>query len=165
MPPEQVVDYPNRRKTSSKVTKWVVVLLLLVSVALMVVVSVGGWALLQGAKAVQIAYVAVFVLCALLIARWRSGVLPVVAALAMVLLIFAAVSGPEWLDRDQPGFAASALPPDVLGLLTLVLVPVQVLLMAFALSGFRQRWQVEVDVPRDDDERRRPGRGAVALPG
>jgi len=167
---EKVFDYPNQTKASSKVTKWVTVLLLLVSAALVTIVSLGGWEALQGARVLQITYILLFVLCAFFIARWRSGVLPVVAALAMVLLIFAAIAGPQWFDRDKRGFEDTALAPEVLGLITLLIVPVQVLLIAFSMSGFRQRWNVEVerdaddDADRDDDYDRRRGRGAVAMP-
>src|SRR3712207_1924356 len=96
-----VLEYPNRDKASSKMTKAIVVLLILVSAALMVIVTVGGWEALQGAKGVQVAYIAVYLIIGFYIARWRSGMLPVIAALAMILLIFAAVSGPEWFSRDK----------------------------------------------------------------
>ena len=79
---EKVFDYPNRKKASSKTTKWVVVLLLIVSVVLMAIVAVGGWAVLQGAKAMLVGYMLIFLLCAFFVARWRSGVLPVIAALS-----------------------------------------------------------------------------------
>jgi hypothetical protein len=72
-------------------------------------------------------------------------VLPLIAALAIVLLIFAAVSAPAWFDRDGAGFTDPALPSELLGLLTSLLVPVQLLLIAVAMSGFRQAWNVEVE--------------------
>ena len=164
-----VIDYPNRDKASSKTTKAVVVLLLLVTAALMAIVTIGGWDKLQGAKLLQVAYILLFLICAFFIARWRSGLLPVAAALAIILLIFAAVSGPEWFARDKDGFEDPALDAAILGLITLIIVPVQVLLIAAAMVGFSQNWQVEVerraDQPRrkaDDD--RREGGGAVAAP-
>lgn len=144
------LDYPNRRKSSSQMTKAVVIFLLLASAALMLIITVGGWEALQGAQILQCAYIALYGLSAFLIARWRSGMLPVVAALAVILLIFAAVSGPEWFARDKDGFDDPMLPSSVVGLLTLLLVPVQILLMAFAMSGFRQAWYVEVEVEPDD---------------
>jgi hypothetical protein len=161
-----VIDYPNRDKASSKATKAVVVLLLLVTAALMTIVTVGGWEKLQGAKVVQVAYIVLFLICAFYIARWRSGLLPVAAALAIILLIFAAVSGPEWFARDKEGFDQPALDANILGLITLIIVPVQVLLIAFAMSGFRQNWQVEVERRADDrgSDDRRQGGGAVAAP-
>jgi hypothetical protein len=156
-----VIDYPNRDKASSKATKAVVVLLLLVTAGLMAIVTIGGWEKLQGAKALQVAYIALYLICAFYIARWRSGLLPVAAALAIILLIFAAVSGPEWFARDKEGFDQPALDANILGLVTLLIVPVQVLVIAFAMSGFRQNWQVEVERRSDD---RRQGGGAVAAP-
>jgi hypothetical protein len=77
-----VIDHPNRRKAASKVTRALVAALLLVSAALILVVTVGGWDALEGAEAVQIAYVALCVPMAFLVARWNRGVLPVAAALA-----------------------------------------------------------------------------------
>ena len=42
------------------------------------------------------------------VARWNRGVLPVAAALAIILLIFAAVAGPAWFARDKTGFTNPA---------------------------------------------------------
>ena len=147
-----VIERPNRRKVASKVTKALVVLLLLVSAALILVVTIGGWDVLEGAKALQIAYVALYVLMAFLVARWNRGVLPVAAALAIVMLIFAAIAGPQWFERDKEGFAQPALDASVLGLVTLLIVPVQALLILASMQAFRQAWNVEVE--------RRPDSGA-----
>ena len=149
------IEHPNRRKATSKVTKVLVVLLLLVSAVLILIVTIGGWDALQGAKAVQIAYIALYVLMAVLVARWNRGVLPVAAALAIIMLIFAAIAGPAWFERDKEGFADPALDPSVLGLVTLLLVPVQALLILAAMSGFRQAWNVEVERRPDDGARER----------
>jgi hypothetical protein len=147
------IEHPNREKASSKATKAIVILLLLVSAGLVVIVTIGGWSALEGAKAVQIGYIVLYLVIAFYVARWNRGVLPVAAALAIILLIFAAVSGPAWFDRDKTGFTDPALPSDVLGLITLLIVPVQVLLIAFSMQGFAQAWNVEVerrqDPPRD----------------
>lgn len=160
--PDVVLEYPNRDKASSKATKAVVVLLILVSAALMAIVTIGGWDKLQGAKPIQIAYIAIYLLVAFYIARWRSGLLPVAAALAIILLIFAAVSGPEWFARDKEGFTDPALDSSVLGLVTLLLVPVQILLIGFAMSGFRQNWHVEVERQADSPRRRSSGSSGAA---
>jgi hypothetical protein len=72
-------------------------------------------------------------------------VLPVAAALAIILLIFAAVAGPSWFDRDKTGFTEPTLNEDVLGLITFIIVPVQIFLIAFAMRGFQQAWNVEVE--------------------
>src|SRR4051794_34554698 len=52
-----VIDHPNRRRAASRVTQVIVVLLLLLSAVLIAVVTIGGWEELQGAKALQIAYI------------------------------------------------------------------------------------------------------------
>jgi hypothetical protein len=144
------IEHPNRGKAASKVTRAIVVVLLLVSAALVTIVTVGGWDVLQGAKALQIAYILVYLVLAFFVLRWSRGVLPVAAALAIILLIFAAVSAPAWFDRDKPGFADPTLDEGILGLVTALIVPVQILLVAFAMSGFRQAWNVEVERPADE---------------
>jgi hypothetical protein len=155
------IEHPNRRKAASKLTRVIVVLLLLVSAFLVTVVTIGGWDVLQGAKALQIAYIAVYLVIAFFVLRWSRGVLPVAAALAIVLLIFAAVSAPAWFDRDKPGFADPAIDEGILGLITALLVPVQLLLITFAMSGFRQAWNVEVERPVDEPPPERPGHPAA----
>ena len=151
-----VIEHPNREKASSKATKAVVVLLLLASVALMLIVTIGGWDVLEGAKAVQIGYMLVYVVMAFYVARWNRGVLPVAAALGIILLIFAAVATPEWFDRDKEGFSNPTINEDVLGLITAILIPVQVLLIAFAMRGFSQAWNVEVERSADGSTRAAP---------
>ena len=143
------IEHPNRAKASSKATKAIVILLLLVSAGLVLIVTIGGWSALQGAKALQIGYIAVYLVIAFYVARWNRGVLPVAAALAIVLLIFAAVSTPAWFDRDKTGFTNPALDSDLLGLITALIVPVQILLIAFAMQGFAQAWNVEVERRHD----------------
>jgi hypothetical protein len=152
-----VIEHPNRDKAASKATKAVVFLLLLVSVALMLIVTIGGWSTLQGAKPVQIGYIAVYLIIAFYVARWNRGVLPVAAALAILLAIFAAVAVPGWFDRDSPGFAQPAIDASVLGLVTALIIPVQILLIAFAMRGFTQAWNVEVERSAPAP---RPSRGA-----
>ncbi len=151
-----VIEHPNRQKASSKATKFVTVLLLLASAGLMVIVTIGGWDALVGAKALQIAYILLYVGMAYLVLRWNRGILPVAAALAIILAIFSAVSAPEWFDRDKEGFTNPALDESVLGMVTWILVPVQVLLIGFAMRGFQQAWNVEVERPADG----RSGHGA-----
>lgn len=162
------IEHPNRKKGSSKVTRLIVVVLLLASAGLLAIITWGGWDTLEGAKPLQIAYILLYVLMAFLVLRWSRGILPVASALAIIMLIFAAVSTPQWFDRDKSGFANPTLDEGVLGLLTALMVPLQILLIAFAMSGFRQAWNVEVehhpdeDPPPDQDERdteRRPERG------
>ncbi|HET8758332.1 MAG TPA: hypothetical protein VFM58_20100 [Solirubrobacteraceae bacterium] len=163
--PGVIIEHPNRKKASSKLTRAVVVVLLLVSAGLVGIVTVGGWDALEGAKALQIGYIVLYVVLAFFVLRWSRGVLPVAAALATVLLIFAAVSAPEWFDRDKAGFSDPALDESILGLITALIVPAQLLLIAFAMSGFRQAWNVEVeqheDPPPERNERSGPAPAAV----
>jgi hypothetical protein len=154
---DTVLIHPNRDKAESKATRVGVILLLLASAGLILVVTLGGWSQLQGAQPVSFAYVLVYVGMALFVARWNRGVLPVAAALAILFAVVAAVAGPAWFERDKAGFDDPALEPSVLGLLTIILVPVQLLLIAFALRGFQQAWNVEVEVTRDEAERYRRG--------
>ena len=149
--PGTVVEYPNRDKASSKIVKWIVVLLLLASAALVAIVGVGGWEVLRGAKALLIAYVVLYVVIAFFVARWRNGMLPVSAALAMILILFAAVAAPQWFNRDDPAFMETTLPEALLGLVTFAIIGVQLLLIAFAMLGFRQNWQTEVERRVEDD--------------
>jgi hypothetical protein len=75
------------------------------------------------------------------------------------LLIFAAVSGPGWFDRDKTGFDDPALDSGLLGLITLLIVPVQLLLIAFTMRGFTQEWNVEVERLGDGTTRAVPAAG------
>ena len=147
------IEHPNRKKASSKVTRMIVVVLLLASAFLMIVISIGAWDVLVGAKAMQIIYIGLYLLLAFFVVRWSRGVLPLIAALAIVLFIFALVSVPGWFERDKEGFTDPAIASDVIGLLTALLVPLQLLLIAFAMRGFRQAWHVELEHP-DEGARR-----------
>jgi lysylphosphatidylglycerol synthetase-like protein (DUF2156 family) len=154
---DTVLVHPNRDKVESKATKATVVLLLLTSALLIAVVTAGGWEQLQGAQMISIGYVVVYVVMAFFVARWNRGILPVAAALAILFAVVAAVAGPAWFERDKAGFDDPALEPSILGLLTIILVPVQLLLIAFAMRGFQQQWNVEVEVTREEAERYRRG--------
>jgi len=69
----------------------------------------------------------------------------VAAALSVFLLIFAAVAAPGWFEHQKHGFAAPTINSDMLGVLTLLLIPVQVLLIIFAMRGLSQGWNVELE--------------------
>jgi hypothetical protein len=153
-----IITHPNRDKPVVQATRATVIVLLLASAALVAIVTIGGWSVLQGAKAVQIAYVLVYLTLAFFAWRWNRGVLPVSAVLAVLLLIFALVAGPGWFSRDKSGFAQPDLNAGLLGVLTLLIVPVQILLVAFAMRGFQQGWNVEL-------ERRDPHADAGAFAG
>jgi protein-S-isoprenylcysteine O-methyltransferase Ste14 len=150
---ETVILRPNRDRAEAKVTKVAVILLLLISAGLILLVMIGGWSQLQGAQVISFAYALIYIVMAFYVSRWNRGVLPVAAAAAVLFAVIAAVAGPAWFDRDKPGFAETTLDPSILGTLTLLLVPVQLLLIAFAMRGFQQQWNVEVEVTRDDADR------------
>ena len=158
------LQHPNREKAESKLTKGVVIVLLIVSAALIAIVTFGGWSELQGAQPVAFAYIIVYLVMAFYVARWNRGVLPVAAALAVLFAVVAAVAGPAWFDRDKNGFNDPALDPGMLGLLTVIIVPVQILLLAFAMRGFSQKWNVEVEVHHDEDYPQSEGRGGDPQP-
>jgi hypothetical protein len=154
------IEHPNRKKASSKVTRGIVFMLLIASAVLLAIITWGGWSTLEGAKPLQVIYIALYLLLAFFVLRWSRGVLPVSAALAIIMLIFAAVSAPQWFDRDKEGFANPTLDEGVLGLLTFLMIPLQILLIAFAMRGFQQAWNVEVERPVDEHDRdERPERG------
>lgn len=140
---------PNREKASSKTMKALIAFVLLVSAALLIIITIGGWERLLGTSVavMTLLWAAVYILFAFLVARWSRGILPVAAALAIILAIFAGIAAPEWFARSKDGLDSPALPEDLLGLLTLVVVPVQVLLIAVSLAGFSQEWHVEEERP------------------
>jgi uncharacterized membrane protein YgcG len=138
---------PNREKPEAKSTRALVVFLLLVTAALSFVITVGGWERLEGGKIFAIGYIVLYLLFAFLVTRWNRGVLPVVSALAIILAIFAGIAAPAWFDRAKDGLDSPALPEELLGLLTLLLVPVQVILIAVAMVAFNQEWHVEEERP------------------
>ena len=155
-----VIHHPNREKGGSKATKAGTILLLLASAALTAIVTIGGWDDLEGAQPISIFFILVFLLMAFFVGRWNRGVLPLCAAFAIVLLVFAAIAAPGWFDRDATGYDNPGLPPGLLGLLTLILIPVEFLLIVFAMRGFSQKWNVEIEMSREEYERRRrDGRG------
>ena len=154
---DTVLQHPNRDKAESKATRAVVILLLLTSALLIAVVTFGGWSQLQGAQMISIFYVIIYIVMAYFVTKWNRGVLPVAAGLAILFAVVAAVAGPAWFERDKAGFDNPTLEPSILGLLTLILVPVQLLLVAFAMRGFQQQWSVEVEVRRDEAERHSAG--------
>jgi presenilin-like A22 family membrane protease len=140
-----IVTHPNRSKPVAQATRVTVVLLLLVSVALLLIITIGGWSTLEGDIPILLAWVVVYLLMAFFTGRWSRGVLPMAAALALLLLVFAMVAAPSWFARDKAGFAAPALPASLIGVLTLAIIPVQILLIAFAMRGFQQGWNIELE--------------------
>jgi hypothetical protein len=84
---------------------------------------------------------------AFLVIRWNRGILPVAAALSMILAIFCAVGADSWFARDKAGFDEAALSSSLLGTLVVLLALLQIVLIAFAFYGFSQEWHVEEERP------------------
>jgi hypothetical protein len=161
--PGYTVVYPNREKAASKLMKAIVTLLLLVSVGLLLIVTIGGWSQLEGMKPLNFFWCIAYLIVAFYIfARWSRGMLPIAAGLAVLLLMVALVaglglSGTSWFDRSHAGFAqaqsllgGNGLSAKTLGTVTLLIVPVQLLVIIFALRAFAQGWNVEQEVPIDE---------------
>ena len=113
---------PNREKSETKTTKFLVSFVLLVSAGLLIVITIGGWSRLEGASVgiATLIWAGLYIVFAFLVgARWQRGVLPVASALAIILAIFAAVAAPAWFDRNKPGLSGPALPDDLLGLVSI----------------------------------------------
>jgi hypothetical protein len=158
--PGYAVVYPNRESAASKTTKTIVVLIMLISVALMLILIVGGWSKLQGLKPLDFVWCAAYLIMAFYIAkRWARGLLPITAGLAVLLLVVVVIAGTgaagtSWFNRSSSGFGSAALPADFLGLITVLLIPVQILLIFFTMMAFAQGWNVEVEVPIEEAKRR-----------
>ena len=153
---------PNREKAQNKTTKAIVAFVLLVSAALIIIIVIGGWERMQSPMIaiMTLVWAALYVFFAILIANWNRGLLPVAASLAVIMTIFAAVAAPGWFSRSKDGLDSPILPEDLIGLLVIVLIPVQILLIVVSLIAFGQEWHVEEERPvggrplagEDDDD-------------
>jgi lysylphosphatidylglycerol synthetase-like protein (DUF2156 family) len=155
---------PNREKAGSITTKFVIVLLLLATAALAALITIGGWSLLKGGGGMGIVcviYAVLYAFFAYRVARWGRGILPVAAALSMILAIFCAVGADSWFARDKSGFDEALLPSSLIGLLVIILGLLQLVLIAAAFYGFSQEWHVEEERPIGSGE----DYGAGATPG
>ena len=71
---------PNREKASSKLMKAIVALILLASVGLLLIVTIGGWSQLEGMKPINFFWCVAYVIIAFYIwGRWARGMLPIAA--------------------------------------------------------------------------------------
>jgi hypothetical protein len=146
---------PNREKPGSVTTKWLTVLLLLVTAVLAAIITIGGWSVLEGGSGMGIvcAIYAILYFCfAFLVARWRRGILPLAAALSMILAILCAVGADSWFARDKSGFSEAALSSSMVGVLVIVLAVVQLAVIVVALYAFNQAWNVEEERPIGNGE-------------
>ena len=101
----------------------------------------------------QLFIIAVYIAMLFQAIRWSRGSLPVSGAFAVIVAILALVSAPSWFDRTKAGFTATGLSATTLGIVCAVLVPVQLLLLFFAMRGFTQGWNVEEERPIRRDGR------------
>ena len=132
----------------------------------MLILTVGGWSKLQGLKPVNFTWCVLYLILAFFVLRWSRGLLPIAAAMAILLLIVAVIAGTglagtSWFQRNHQGFAASqsllggaGLGDQVLGIVTLLLIPVEIALIVFAMVGFAQGWNVEIEVTEEEAQRR-----------
>jgi len=136
-------------------TKWVIVLLLLITAVLAAIITIGGWSVLQGGSGMGIVcaiYAIMYAFFAFLVARWRRGILPLAAALSMILAIFCAVGADSWFARDKSGFSEASLSSSVVGVLVIILAIVQLVVIVAALYGFNQGWNIEEERPIGNGE-------------
>jgi hypothetical protein len=141
---------PNREKAGSVATKFVIALLLFATAVIAAIITIGGWSLLKGGGSMGLVcaiYALLYAFFAFLVARWNRGILPVAAALSMILAIFCAVGAGSWFEREKAGFAEAALSSSLIGTLVVILGLLQIVLIAAALYGFNQQWQVEEERP------------------
>ena len=156
---------PNREKAQSVTTKFVSSCCCWSSAVIAGIVTIAGFSLLEGGGGMGIVclilYVILYLLFAFFVARWNRGVLPVAAAWAVLLLIFCAVGANSWFSRDKDGFDEALIPVPLIGLLVVILIPLQVALIAVAMIAFNQEWHVEEERPIGSGE----DYGAGAPPG
>ncbi len=141
------VYHPHRSDAAVQATRAAVVILLVASIVLMVVITIGGWSALAGAKSVQILLILLYGVLLMQVVRWSRGSLPVSAAFAVIVGVLALVSVSSWFDRNAFGYSSTGLSASTIGLLVALLVPVQLLLILFAARGFSQGWNVEEERP------------------
>ena len=141
---------PNREKAESVTTKFVIVFLLAATAAIAALITITGFSLLSGGAGmglVCLIYALLYAFFAYRVARWSRGILPLAAALSMILAIFCAVGADSWFARDKAGFSHALIPVSLIGLLVVILGLLQLVLIAFALYGFNQEWHVEEERP------------------
>jgi hypothetical protein len=142
--------HPNREKAEVVTTKFVVALLMVATAVVAALITITGFSLLSGGGGMGVVcliFVALYAFFAYLVVNWSRGILPVAAALSMILAIFCAVGANSWFARDKAGFDEAMVPVPVIGLLVVILALLQILLIAAALYAFTQDWHVEEERP------------------
>jgi lysylphosphatidylglycerol synthetase-like protein (DUF2156 family) len=137
---------PNREKAESITTKVVLVFLLAATSVLAVLIAITGFSLMSGGAGmgiVSLIYGLLYAFFAFLVLRWNRGILPVAAALSVILAIFCAVGADSWFARDKDYFEEGLIPTPLIGLLVVILALLQIVVAAVALYSFNQNWHVE----------------------
>ncbi|HVC07141.1 MAG TPA: hypothetical protein VND98_06120 [Solirubrobacterales bacterium] len=155
---------PNREKPESVTAKFVIVLLLVATAAVAALVTIAGFSVLSGGSGmgvISLIYALLYAFFAYRVARWSRGILPLAAALSMILAILCAVGANSWFAREKAGFANALLPASLIGVLVVILALLQLVLIAAVFYGFSQGWSVEEERPIGSGE----DYGAGATPG
>ncbi len=154
--------HPNRERAEVVTTKFVVAFLMFATAGVAGLITIGGFSLLSGGGGMGIVCLIYALLYAFfgyqVMRRWSRGVLPVAAALSMILAIFCAVGTNSWFSRDKAGFDEALVPTPLIGLLVVILLLLQILLIVVAFYAFTQAWNVEEERPIGSGEDY--GRGA-----
>ncbi len=147
--------HPNREKSEVVTTKYIVAFLMLATAALAALIAITGWSVLRGGGGMGVVcliYAALYLLFGIRALQWSRGVLPVTAALSMILVIFCAVGADSWFARDKAGFQDALLPTPLIGLLVIIMLLLQILLIVACFFGFSQDWHVEEERPMGSGE-------------
>jgi len=137
---------PNREKAESITTKFVLAVLLAATSAIAFIVTITGFSLMTGGSGMGVIcliYAGLYAFFTFLVIRWNRGILPVAAALSMILAILCAVGANSWFARDKAGFEEAMIPVPLIGLLVVILAILQLLVVAVSLYAFNQNWHVE----------------------
>src|SRR6476660_5390265 len=121
---------PNREKTESITTKFVLFFLLVATSAIAFFITITGFSLMTGGGGMGIVcliYAALYAFFAFLVFRWNRGILPVAAALSMILAIFSATGADSCFARDKAGFEDAMIPVTLIGLLVIILAILQLI--------------------------------------
>jgi len=142
--------HPNREKPASLNVRLLIVVLLIVAAILMVIVTFGGWSILTGGATwgvISLLFAGLYVLLAYMIWNWSRGALALTTAISVLLLVLFSVGVGSWFARNKPDFSEAALPSELLGMLVVVLIPLQAAITVATAIGFRQNWYVEEERP------------------
>jgi len=141
---------PNREKSRSITTKFVLVLLLAATTVVAALITVTGFELMIGGGGMSIIcliYVLLYAFFTFLVLRWNRGILPVIAALSTILAIFCITGVDSWFAREKSGFDEGLISSSAIGVLVIVLLILQLVVVAVSLYAFNQNWHVEEERP------------------